>query len=435
MTLTIKYDDLTGVIKHSDKLADELSEYADALSRNALQPIYSVRGGMSGNLQAAEYNLTAKIKSLQSQKDEAIYIRDKYEELREIAVETDENVASLIRENKNNFLDKYPELRPPKKDEKNPVMDFICGVGDFITGVGEAIGTFLSDPLGVITDAIGTVIDAHAALLNEIKIFWENNWKSVVAAATTFAVGVAVCVAVVLTGGLAAVAIAGAMVALTAVAMVAKDIVKNAGKPLSEAKMTAWEDYAVAGVVTLVSYSLAPAYGGTITSLTSPFLKYGLKTLTGSATEEDNPFTFGKMTEIVLEAGMSFVLDKVALTPMMKYLDDAVIPGKKIFGEGAEHLFKSQIKKIKNGITKKITFKTIKNLLVYEGTKKTIDVISDSISDRISDTVIKPHVLDRHSIFKLPVIDPTRPNRPGYQKAVTETSVKLIEYLLKEDAA
>jgi hypothetical protein len=434
MTLTIIYDDLRGVIKQSNSLADELSEYADALSRNALQPIYSVRGGMSGNLQTAEYNLSAKIKNLQSQKEDALFIRDKYDELHEIAVETDDTVGSLIRQNKKNFFSKYPELRPPEKKESNAFLDFICGVGDFVTGVGDAIGGFLKDSINLITDVLGDIVDAGSALLSEIKIFWENNWKSVVAAVTTFAVGVAVCVATVLTGGLAVVAIAGAMVALGTVAMVVKDIVKNAGKPLSEVKMTAWEDYAVEGIVTLVSYSLAPAYAGTISSFVSPFLKYGLKTWTGTANEEDNPFTLAKICEITAEAGMAFLLDKVAITPLFKHFDN-VIPGKKIFNYGAEYLWKSQFTKIKEGTTKYISSKTIKNLIIYEGTKKTIKIISDTLSEHFNKTVLKPYVFDRNLIFTKSYNSVNEFDGKFVTKYVTNFSLTMMKSVLSKVAA
>lgn len=124
MVLALRYGDLSGTISESDKLARELGQYCDGLSRKVQQKMYSVEGGMSAALNNADYYINQKIKNLRARENNARNLSARVQNLLETARRVDTDVERTIQANQRAFFRENPELKASRF--KMGVTSFLC---------------------------------------------------------------------------------------------------------------------------------------------------------------------------------------------------------------------------------------------------------------------------------------------------------------------
>ncbi len=206
VVLSLRYGDLSGAATEANRLADELNQYCEDLSRKVQQKMYSVEGGMSSALSNADYYVNQKITQLRNREESARTLSEKARELHDTAKRVDEDVERMIEDNQESFFQKNPELKAPwykqawtsfMCDMKNvpvlgwliqggeDVMDAIdvlgkeikhwwkCGGGkelimnvlDIVIKIGEAVVAVLAAVTAVVALATATVITFGAVLV------------------------------------------------------------------------------------------------------------------------------------------------------------------------------------------------------------------------------------------------------------------------------
>lgn len=152
MVLSLNYGDLSGAAANANKLAGEINQYCDDLSRKVQQKMYSVQGGMSSALSNADYYVKQKIFQLRQKSDNAGNLSNKITNLLNTAKRVDAAVKSTIESNQKNFFKEHADLRPSNVqlaltsffcDMKNvPIIGSIIRGGEYVAG---AIDTLKKD--------------------------------------------------------------------------------------------------------------------------------------------------------------------------------------------------------------------------------------------------------------------------------------------------
>lgn len=199
MTLSLDYSDLSSAASNANKLANELGQYCDDLSKKVQQKMYNVSGGMSSALNSADYYVNAKIKKLRAKESSARTLSQKTEALANTAKRVDEDVSRTIKNNEKQFFKAHKDLKPA------PIKAFFtsiaCDIKNFLTDIpilGKLIGAFI--------DSVEFIDNALDALGKSIKYWYKcEGGKEIVGIALSFAeailaVVILVC-AVVFTGG------------------------------------------------------------------------------------------------------------------------------------------------------------------------------------------------------------------------------------------
>ena len=96
MRLSLNYGDLSRAISNTNKLASELDDYCDSLSRKVQSKMYSVEGGMSSALNAADYYINNKIRDLRTKSSNARNLSQKINGLLGTAKRVDSDVKATI---------------------------------------------------------------------------------------------------------------------------------------------------------------------------------------------------------------------------------------------------------------------------------------------------------------------------------------------------
>ena len=109
--ISLRYGDLSGAASEANKLANELGQYCDALSKKVQQKMYSVEGGMSSALNSADYYVNAKIKQLRTRENNAHGLSVKTQTLLDTAKRVDQDVERMITTNQKAFFKKNPNLK------------------------------------------------------------------------------------------------------------------------------------------------------------------------------------------------------------------------------------------------------------------------------------------------------------------------------------
>lgn len=177
MRLSLRYGDLSRAANHANKLASELNDYCDSLSKKVQNKIYNVEGGMSSALNTADYYVNQKIRNLRTKASNAGNLSRKISSLHETAKRVDSEVKSTIEANQKNLFQKHADLRPSKAQLY--LTSFLCDaknipiIGGLIRG-GEALGDGLDKLKREIRywykceggkEFVGLVLSAAAAVL------------------------------------------------------------------------------------------------------------------------------------------------------------------------------------------------------------------------------------------------------------------------------
>ena len=124
MILALNYGDLSNTISETNKLANELGQYCDNLSRKVQQKMYSVEGGMSSALSSADYYVNTKIKQLRTREGNARTLSSRTQILLDTAKRVDSDVENTINANQKAFFKRYPKLKPSKL--QHTWISFMC---------------------------------------------------------------------------------------------------------------------------------------------------------------------------------------------------------------------------------------------------------------------------------------------------------------------
>jgi hypothetical protein len=142
VVLSLQYGDLSGAVAETNRLANELGQYCDELSRKVQQKMHAVEGGMSSALSSADYYVNAKTRQLRERERGARTLSTKTQTLLDTAKRVDADVERVIQANQKSFFQRNPDLKP--SDFKLWLTSFGCDLknvpilGDIIRG-GEQI--------------------------------------------------------------------------------------------------------------------------------------------------------------------------------------------------------------------------------------------------------------------------------------------------------
>jgi hypothetical protein len=193
MVLSLHYGDLSGAVSEAGRLANELGQYCDDLSRRVQQKMSSVEGGVTGALNSADYYINQKIRQLRARETNARALSTKVQTLIDTAKRVDNDVERTIDANRRSFFEKNPELRPPEQSQS--FWDFLCGgvevavcaLGCIIKGVAE-VGEWIGGKAKALWDGI---VEA-----------WNDGWLQTVATVAVIVAGVVIAALCIATGGI-----------------------------------------------------------------------------------------------------------------------------------------------------------------------------------------------------------------------------------------
>ncbi len=214
MRLALSYRALSGAIRQSDRLYNELNQYSSDLNRKVQNKLYSVDGGLSNYLQSADYYVNRKLNNLNQKKQNIRNVNVKTKHLLETAKRVDREVKNVIGAKQRSFFKNHPELKP--SELKRHWRNFICNAKNRSKTLNKVIGAF---------QKMGEVKNN---LKDEIKYWWEveggkelvTNIVDIGVKAALAAVEVAMAVKAVITAVAAIVAIATGGAVLAAVGLV-----------------------------------------------------------------------------------------------------------------------------------------------------------------------------------------------------------------------
>lgn len=201
MILSLRYGDLSGMVSSSNKLADELDQYCDELSRKVQQKMYSVEGGMSSALNSADYYVNQKVRELRTRESNARNLSAKTQALLDTAKRVDDDVARTIQDNQKTFFHKNPELKAPWYQQA--WTSFMCDIKNIPV-------------IGWLAKGGEQLAKAVDQLKKDIKYWWKcGGGKELVMNCVDIAIKIAGAVLAVITAVSAVLALAAAIVAGT----------------------------------------------------------------------------------------------------------------------------------------------------------------------------------------------------------------------------
>lgn len=159
MELKLNYGDLSGAIRASNSLADELNQYCDNLSKKVQEKMYDVTGGMSSALNDADYYVKAKITQLRKKETNARDLSMRTQTLLDTAKRVDGEVKSMIEAEKKAFFQKNPDMKA--SDIRLAFTAFLCNKKNSPT------------MLGLLIKFEEAKLDAFNELARTIKHWWE----------------------------------------------------------------------------------------------------------------------------------------------------------------------------------------------------------------------------------------------------------------------
>lgn len=182
MKLSLDYSDLSQAASNSEKLANELDDYCDSLSKKVQKKMYDVTGGMSSALNTADYYVNQKISNLRSRSSNARSLSKEINNLLGTAKRVDSDVKATIEANQKNLFEKHADLRP--SNTQLYLTSFLCDaknvpiIGSLID-FGEDVGKGYKKLKNEIRywykceggkELIGIVLSAVAAVLAVVAL-------------------------------------------------------------------------------------------------------------------------------------------------------------------------------------------------------------------------------------------------------------------------
>lgn len=133
----------------------------------------SLSGGV-GNLQGAVDEISQRIRQEEDKLDSAITVQNKANDFLELAVRVDQQVASQVRKNKNQFYQKYPHLEPVDSTEEEnwgeKAWAWICGAGEYLGEKLEEGWTWVKDTAKKAWDGLVKFYNEHKKIIDTILI-------------------------------------------------------------------------------------------------------------------------------------------------------------------------------------------------------------------------------------------------------------------------
>lgn len=189
MRLSLNYGDLSRAISNTNNLASELDDYCDSLSRKVQSKMYSVEGGISSALNAADYFINNKIRDLRTKSSNARNLSQKINGLLGTAKRVDSDVKATIESNQKNLFSKHAELRPSNAQlyltsflsdmKKVPVLGALISGGE---EVGKGLNNLkneirywykcegLKELIGIVLSVVGTVLAVVAVVVAVVTL-------------------------------------------------------------------------------------------------------------------------------------------------------------------------------------------------------------------------------------------------------------------------
>lgn len=110
-TLVINYNALDAVARNASDLAKSAENYINSLSNKVLNKFDGISGGQSGYTSSAKYYVNAKIRALREKQTSYSNFSTQVTKFAETAKRVDQQVAAMIANNQENFLQKHENLR------------------------------------------------------------------------------------------------------------------------------------------------------------------------------------------------------------------------------------------------------------------------------------------------------------------------------------
>lgn len=136
----LDYDILETIAKNSNTISKKANEYADSLTSKVANAINGVSPS-SGYLSDASYYVNAKVDQLQQKSREFSDFANKINNLAEMAKRVDEEVAELLAQSKERFLNYHESLRID--DWKARILEWLVDIKNSLP-ILELIGNVLS---------------------------------------------------------------------------------------------------------------------------------------------------------------------------------------------------------------------------------------------------------------------------------------------------
>lgn len=443
MVLALRYGDLSSAISETTKLADELGQYCDDLSRKVQQKMYSVEGGMSSALNSADYYVKAKITQLRIRENNAQMLSTKTQTLLDTAKRVDIDVERTIQANQKSFFQRNPELKAPWY--QRAFVAFMCD----LRNIGGFLGT-------VLANRIEQQASAWKTLLGQISTFWANNWPSIIVVLGA----VAILALIVFTGGTGLILVFGLGLVAGAVSTLVGDVINNAfaGKKWYESKLSSWESYAgsalgsaagfaaggliASGGVAWIAAKSAWTVSGAVTGAASTLITSVLERATGKSQKSVLEISLDTIISGAVGAVVGLFIGKVFDMPALKGIDkwfgqllgrnSGILTGSgSMLGAG-----RAQITKLLTGSTQRITMKTVNNIVVATITQEFQNALQKNIKGLVTTFVLNiavmpaieavKHRMNLYPAFNMKVVIP---NVDKNAIDIVKSTYKLIPYV------
>lgn len=135
---------------------------------------YELNGGV-GNLQEAVSNISARIQAEEEKKEAAIIVQQKAKDFLDLAVRVDNQVATLVDKNKDNFYRVNPWLKPSIffRDDTlwyEKAWNLLCGIGDVIDEEAQKLWNWTCETAGKLWNGIVEFYQEHKKIIDTVLI-------------------------------------------------------------------------------------------------------------------------------------------------------------------------------------------------------------------------------------------------------------------------
>lgn len=189
------------VAEYQVNMVDFISDVDSVISsfKAVTGAAYDLSGGV-GSLQGAVDDISGRIQQETQKKEAAETVRNKSNEFLDLAIRVDKQVASLVNQNKEEFYQTNPWLRPVTEVDDTPWYE---DAWNWLCGVAETVAEGVKDAWEWVKDTAKKAWDGLVAFYNE--------HKKIIDTILIVVGAIGAIVAVVATGGAALVPLLGAL--------------------------------------------------------------------------------------------------------------------------------------------------------------------------------------------------------------------------------